>query len=46
MLEAACEKARIPFTSFKYAENTGQFQVIREQAGAFSDAVRLWESAA
>ena len=46
MLETACEKAGIPFTSFKYAENTGQFQVIREQAGAFSDAVRLWESAA
>lgn len=46
MLEAACESAGVPFTSFKYAENTGQFQVIREQAGAFSDAVRLWESAA
>ncbi|OGQ17119.1 MAG: benzoyl-CoA reductase subunit C [Deltaproteobacteria bacterium RBG_16_71_12] len=46
MLEAACEGAGVPFTSFKYAENTGQFQVIREQAGAFSDAVRLWESAA
>jgi len=45
MLEAALESAGIPFTSFKFAENTGQFQVIREQAGAFSDAVRLWEVA-
>ena len=45
MLEAALEDAAIPYTSFKFAENTGQFQVIREQAGAFSDAVRLWEDA-
>ncbi len=42
MLEAACAAASIPFTSFKYSENTGQFQVIREQAGAFSDSVKLW----
>ncbi len=42
MLEAALERAGIPHTSFKFAENTGQFQVIREQAGAFSDAVKLW----
>ncbi len=42
MLEAACDDAGIPFTSFKYSENTGQFQVIREQAGAFSDSVKLW----
>jgi benzoyl-CoA reductase subunit C len=45
MLETACEREKVPFTSFKYAENTGQVQVIREQAGAFSDAVRLWEAA-
>ena len=45
MLEAAMDEAGVPYTSFKYAENTGQFHVIREQAGAFSDAVRLWESA-
>ena len=42
MLEVAMDEAKIPHTSFKYAENTGQFQVIREQAGAFSDAVKLW----
>jgi benzoyl-CoA reductase subunit C len=43
MLEAALDRAGVPHTSVKYAENTGQFQTIREQAGAFSDAVKLWE---
>lgn len=46
MLEAALDRAQIPHTSFKFAENTGQFQVIREQAGAFSDSVKLWGGAA
>lgn len=45
MLEAALTRAKIPHTSFKFAENNGQFQVIREQAGAFSDAVKLWGAA-
>lgn len=44
MLEAAMQRAGVPFTSFKFSENTGQFQVIREQAGAFSDSVKLWGS--
>jgi benzoyl-CoA reductase subunit C len=43
MLETALDRAGIPHTSFKFAENTGQFQTIREQAGAFSDSVKLWE---
>jgi benzoyl-CoA reductase subunit C len=38
----ALDEARIPYTMFKYAENNGQFQVIREQAGTFSDSIRLW----
>ncbi len=42
MLEAALTRASIPHTSFKFAENSGQFHTIREQAGAFSDAVKLW----
>lgn len=45
MLEAALQKEGIPFTTLKFAENTGQFQVIREQAGAFSDSVKLWGAA-
>lgn len=45
MLEAALTKAGVPHTSFKFSENMGQFSVIREQAGAFSDAVKLWGAA-
>ncbi len=40
---AALDAANISYTAFKYAENTGQFHVIREQAGTFSDSIRLWE---
>ncbi len=42
MLERALDRASIPHTGFKYAENTGNLGVIREQAGAFSDSVKLW----
>ncbi len=42
MTTAAVEKAGIPWTAFKYSENTGQFQVIREQAGTFADSIKLW----
>lgn len=45
MLEAALARAGVPHTNFKFSENNGQFQVIREQAGAFSDAVKLWGAA-
>jgi benzoyl-CoA reductase subunit C len=40
------EKAGIPFTAFKYAENTGQLGAIREQVGTFAESIRLWGSAA
>ena len=42
---AALDAAKIPYTAFKYAENAGQFQVIREQAGTFADSIRLWGDA-
>ncbi len=45
MAIAAIEKAGIPWTAFKYAENGGQFQVIREQAGTFADSIKLWSAA-
>ncbi len=45
MLVAALETEGIPHTQFKYSENTGQFAVIREQAGTFSDSIRLWSEA-
>lgn len=46
MLETALDRAGIPHTSLKFAENTGQLGPIREQAGAFSDAVKLWGKSA
>ena len=42
MVSAAVEREGIPYTEFKYAENTGQFQVIKEQTGTFSDSIKLW----
>ncbi len=42
MAVAAVERAGIPWTAFKYSENNGQFQVIREQAGTFADSIKLW----
>ena len=45
MLVDALEKAKIPYTAFKYAENTGQFQPIREQTGTFADTMKLWSAA-
>jgi benzoyl-CoA reductase subunit C len=42
MLANALSKARVPHISFKYAENSGQMQPIREQAGTFADTIKLW----
>ena len=42
MLTAALDRHGIPHTEFKYSEDTGQFAVIREQAGTFADAIKLW----
>jgi len=44
MLVAALERESIPHTQFKFSEDTGQFASIREQAGTFSDSIRLWSS--
>ncbi|MBZ0270207.1 benzoyl-CoA reductase subunit C, partial [bacterium] len=46
MAVAAMDREGIPWTAFKYAENNGQFQVIREQAGTFSDSIKLWSGEA
>ena len=45
MLQSALKKANIPFIAFKYAENSGQMQPIREQAGTFADSIKLWSEA-
>jgi benzoyl-CoA reductase subunit C len=44
MLQKALGKANIPYTAFKYAENSGQMQPIREQAGTFADSIKLWSA--
>jgi benzoyl-CoA reductase subunit C len=44
MLKAALDRAGVPHTSFKFSEDTGQFQAIREQAGTFADSIRLWSA--
>jgi len=45
MLMRACDRAGIAHTGFQYAENTGEFQGFREQAGTFSDSIKLWGNA-
>ena len=42
MLAGALSRENIPYISFKYAENSGQMQPIREQAGTFADSIKLW----
>lgn len=42
MLQNALKAAGIPYIAFKYAENSGQMQPIREQAGTFADSIKLW----
>ncbi len=44
MLQHALAAHDIPFTAFKYAENSGQMQPIREQAGTFADSIKLWSA--
>ena len=45
MLKAGAEEAGIPCSAFQFAENTGQFQQFREQAGTFADSIKLWGGA-
>ena len=45
MLQNVLKDAGIPFIAFKYAENSGQMQPIREQAGTFTDSIKLWSAA-
>lgn len=42
MLQHVLKAADIPYIAFKYAENSGQMQPIREQAGTFADSIKLW----
>jgi benzoyl-CoA reductase subunit C len=46
MLQHVLKAANVPYIAFKYAENSGQMQPIREQAGTFADSIKLWSDAA
>ena len=41
-MQKECDAAEIPHINFQFHENTGQFKVIKEQAGTFSDSIKLW----
>jgi benzoyl-CoA reductase subunit C len=45
MLLEILGRHKIPYTAFKYAENTGQMAPIREQTGTFADSIKLWSAA-
>jgi benzoyl-CoA reductase subunit C len=42
MLESRLDEVDVPHIGFKYAENSGQMQPVREQAGTFADSIKLW----
>ncbi|HUX73623.1 MAG TPA: benzoyl-CoA reductase subunit C [Steroidobacteraceae bacterium] len=44
MLQHVLGAAGVPYVMFKYSENSGQMQPIREQAGTFADSIKLWSS--
>ncbi len=44
MLQEVMAQHKVPYTAFKYAENTGQMAPIREQAGTFADSIKLWSA--
>jgi benzoyl-CoA reductase subunit C len=43
ILQNGCDDRSIRYIGIQYSENTGQFKVIKEQVGAFSDSIKLWE---
>lgn len=42
LMQKECDDSGIPHINFQFHENTGQFKVIKEQAGTFSDSIKLW----
>lgn len=39
----AFDQMGIRYISFQFSENINQYKVIKEQVGAFSDSIKLWE---
>lgn len=44
MLQTKLDATLVPHIGFKYAENSGQMQPVREQAGTFADSIKLWSN--
>ncbi|RLB68087.1 MAG: benzoyl-CoA reductase subunit C [Deltaproteobacteria bacterium] len=44
MMETRLKAEGIPYITMQYAENSGQMQPIREQAGTFADSIKLWSA--
>ena len=44
ILEKRLDEVDVPHIGFKYAENSGQMQPVREQAGTFADSIKLWST--
>jgi benzoyl-CoA reductase subunit C len=44
MLQSKLDATLVPHIGFKYAENSGQMQPVREQAGTFADSIKLWSN--
>ncbi|MCP4457081.1 MAG: benzoyl-CoA reductase subunit C [Cytophagales bacterium] len=43
IFQNAFDKMGIRYIAFQYSENINQYKVIKEQVGAFSDSIKLWE---
>lgn len=43
IFQNAFNKTGLRYIAFQYSENINQFKVIKEQVGAFSDSIKLWE---
>ncbi len=43
IFQNAFDQLGIRYIAFQFSENINQFKVIREQVGAFSDSIKLWE---
>lgn len=43
IFQNAFNQLGIRYIAFQYSENINQFKVIKEQVGAFSDSIKLWE---
>ncbi|MBS1546087.1 MAG: benzoyl-CoA reductase subunit C [Bacteroidetes bacterium] len=43
IFQKAFDRMGIRYIAFQFSENINQFKVIKEQVGAFSDSIKLWE---